>query len=81
MTFEVEERYALGAKPELTAFLGAACLYGDGASCGDDENWFPAVGAGTTYMLKQQERMIVRAEIAVGKDDNHGFYIQFGNSF
>lgn len=81
VTFEVEERYALGEKLGATAFLGAACLYGDGASCGDNDNWFPAVGAGTTYMLKQQERMVVRAEIAVGKDDNYGFYIQFGNSF
>lgn len=34
-----------------------------------------------TYMLNVEERMVVRAEIALGKNDNNGFYIQFGNAF
>jgi len=81
VTMEVEERYAFGEKWGATAFAGAACLYGDGASCNKEENWYPAMGAGITYMIKKQERMIVRAEIAVGKSDNNGFYVQFGNAF
>mgnify|MGYP000321340462 CR=1 FL=1 len=80
-TFEVEERYSLGGNFGLTAFFGAACLYGDNASCSNGENWFPAGGVGVTYMIKPKERMVVRAEIAAGKGDNEGFYIQFGNSF
>jgi hypothetical protein len=81
LTFEVEERYAISQKIGATAFVGVACLYGAGASCNDSENQFPAAGAGLTYMLKQEERMIVRSEFAVGKKDNYGFYIQFGNAF
>ncbi len=80
-TIEVEERYSLAGKFGLNAFAGVACLYGNDASCDDEKNWFPAAGAGVTYMLKVEERMIVRAEIAVGKNDNNGFYIQFGNAF
>ena len=80
-TIEVEERYALNEKWGATAFLGAACLYGNDASCADQDSWFPAAGAGLTYMIKAQERMVVRAEIAIGKSDNNGFYIQFGNAF
>lgn len=81
VTFEVEERYSLGGKWGATAFLGAACLYGDGENCGQGENWFPAAGAGVTYMLKAQERMVIRAEVAVGEGTNRAFYIQFGNAF
>ena len=81
VTWEVEGRFSLRGRFGLNTFVGSACLYGNGASCSDTENWFPAVGTGVTYMLKVEERMVVRAEVAVGKADNNGFYIQFGNSF
>jgi hypothetical protein len=32
-------------------------------------------------MIKEKERMVVRAEFALGKNDSKGFYIQFGNAF
>lgn len=81
VTVQVEERYSFNEKWGATGFVGAACLYGSGASCDDKDNWFPALGAGVTYMLKVKERMVVRAEFAVGRYDSRGFYIQFGNAF
>ncbi|SMF22903.1 Outer membrane protein [Alteromonadaceae bacterium Bs31] len=80
-TIEIEERLSLRGKFGVNAFVGAACLYGDKASCDDEKNWFPAAGLGLSYMLKVEEKMVVRAELAVGKNDNNGFYIQFGNAF
>ncbi|AFU99342.1 hypothetical protein [Simiduia agarivorans] len=80
-TIEIEHRYQFGERWGATAFLGASCLYGGKEDCGESENWYPAAGAGITYLLKPQEKMIVRTEIAVGKNDNYGFYIQFGNAF
>ena len=45
-----------------------------------EDQLFPALGAGLTYQLND-EKMIVRAEFAVGKDDNYGFYLKFGQPF
>jgi len=81
VTFQAEERFAINDRWGATGFIGAACLYGDEASCDDKGNWYPALGAGVTYMLKVEERMVVRAEFALGKNDSRGFFIQFGNSF
>ncbi|WP_370980123.1 BamA/TamA family outer membrane protein [Agaribacterium sp. ZY112] len=80
-TVELEERYPLKGKWGLSGFMGLACLYGDEQSCSDDESLYPAIGGGVTYTLKEQEKMIVRAEIAAGKYKNKGFYIQFGQAF
>ncbi len=80
-SIEVEERYQITTRWGATAFVGAACLYGEDAACDSDENWFPAAGAGVTYLLKPEEGMVVRLEFASGKGDNHGLYMQFGNAF
>ncbi|AFU99380.2 surface antigen (D15) [Simiduia agarivorans SA1 = DSM 21679] len=80
-TFEVEDRIKLGNRWGATLFAGASCLFGEKARCDNREDWYPAVGAGITYQLKVEERMNVRAEIALGKHDNYGFYLQFGNAF
>src|SRR5262249_37773189 len=39
---EVEERYRLGEKITSTLFVGVACTYGDGKSCSDQANLYPA---------------------------------------
>lgn len=80
-TFEVEDRIALGDRWGATLFAGASCLFGEKARCDNREDWYPSLGAGITYQLKVEERMNVRAEIALGKNDNYGFYLQFGNAF
>ena len=78
---EVEERYHLKGRWGATLFAGVACLYGGGASCFSREDTYPAIGGGITYMLKVEEKMIARTEIAIGEGDNYGFYLKFGYEF
>lgn len=80
-TFEAEERIRLSKRWGATVAGGAACLYGGDKSCSDQENWFPAVSAGINYMLKVEEKMVIRADVAAGKSGNYGFYLQFGRPF
>jgi len=79
--FEVEERIHFSKKWGASVSAGSACLYGGNKSCSDKENWFPAASMGMNYMLKVEEKMIVRADIAAGKSGNYGFYLQFGQPF
>jgi len=76
---EIEERYALTNKWGLSAFAGLAVLYGGDRNSSEDQ-LFPACGGGVRYNLND-EGLIVRTELAVGKDDNWGFYLQFGQPF
>lgn len=78
---EIEERFHIKNRWGGTAFTGIACLYGDGRDCFDGDNLYPAIGVGITYMLKIEEKMIARTEIAKGEGDNFGFYIKFGYEF
>lgn len=76
---EADYRYSLNEKWGIAAFAGLAGLYGDDASENNNE-LFPAGGAGVFYRLND-EGMVVRADIAFGKDGNWGFYLQFGHGF
>jgi len=76
---EVEERFRLTKKWGLSAFLGLSVLYGGDRDSMEDQV-FPAGGGGVRYKLND-EGLIVRTELAVGKDDNWGFYLQFGQPF
>lgn len=76
---EADYRYSLYNKWGLAAFAGAAVLYGYESEEGETE-LYPAGGAGVFYQLND-EGMVVRADIAFGKDGNHGFYLQFGHGF
>lgn len=83
---EIDERYALNEKWGLTAFTGVACLYGDNLdgnnlSCSNSDNLYPSAGIGATYAIKPKEKMVIRADLAVGKDDNYGFYLNIGQPF
>jgi len=80
-TIEVEERIRISKRWGASVSTGTACLYGGDKSCSDEENWFPAVSAGLNYMLKVEEKMVIRADIAAGKSGNYGFYLQFGRPF
>lgn len=53
---------------------------------GEEENTegsdlFPSAGVGVTFTIKPEEKMLVRAEYAVGKSDNSAFYLRFGQPF
>lgn len=78
---EVEERFKLPGRWGLTGFAGVACLYGGDVECFDSENVYPAIGFGATYMIKLEEKMVIRTEVATGEGDNYGFYLKFGYEF
>jgi len=80
-TFEAEERIPITKKWGTHIFTGLAGLYGNSSSSNDNVNWYPSIGAGINYMLKEEEKMIIRADIAMGEAGNYGFYIQFGQAF
>ncbi len=75
---EADYRHMISKKWGAAVFGGVAALYGDGTSDGDQ--WYPAGGVGVFYQLNE-EKMVVRADFAVGEDGNHGFYLQFGHPF
>ncbi len=77
---EVEERFALTEKWGLTAFVGVAGLYGSSGGYDLNDSLFPAGGVGISYQLND-EKMVVRAEAAMGKSGNNGFYVKFGQPF
>jgi hypothetical protein len=76
---EIDYRYSLTEKLGLAAFGGVAALYGSTAE-GDDNELFPAGGAGIFYRLND-ESMVLRGDIAVGIEGSWGFYLQFGHGF
>lgn len=78
---EVEERYRLGEKITSTFFVGIACTYGNGRSCSDQANLYPAAGAGVQYALKPKEGIVLNLEYAAGKDGNYGVYLKMGYAY
>ena len=76
---EADYRYSLYKNWGAAAFAGAAVLYGYDSDKLDSE-LFPAGGGGIFYNLND-EGMVVRADIAFGKEGNYGFYLQFGHGF
>lgn len=80
-SFEIEERYSIYGRWGGTLFAGAACLYGNEASCGNKKYWYPSAGVGIRYLIKPEEAMVVSMDLAYGKSDNNGFYMKFGQAF
>ena len=42
---------------------------------------YPSVGAGISYMVKEEASVLIRLEIAKGKNDNEALYLRFGHAF
>ena len=80
-SIEGEERYRLGQKWTATFFAGVACLYGDGKDCTDNDNVFPAAGAGVQYILKPKEGIVLNLEFADGEGSSYGVYLKMGYGF
>lgn len=76
---EADYRHHIYKKWGAAVFAGIAALYGDDTTDEGDQ-WYPAGGVGVFYQLND-EKMVVRADFAVGEDGNHGFYLQFGHPF
>jgi hypothetical protein len=80
-SFEGEERFRLAEKWTATLFAGVSCLYGDGKSCSDSANRYPAAGAGVQYVLKPKEGFVLNLEYAAGKGGNQGIYLKMGYAY
>ena len=78
---EIDERLKIKGRWGATLSAGAAWLYGGEQGRADDSNLYPTAGAGVTVTIKEKEKMVVRAEYAVGKSDNSAFYLRFGQPF
>jgi len=69
----------LSKKMWLTAFAGVSALYGDDTA-EESVSFYPAGGVGVYYVLND-EKVVVRADYAIGTEGNRGFYLQFGHPF
>ena len=73
----------------MTAYAAIACLYGEAEfsdsneklNCSSKENLYPSAALGVSYALKPEENIVLRAEAAAGKNNNHGVYLSFGHPF
>ena len=82
--FQFDLRLSLGARWGAVFFGGVGCLYGEdvsarSSSCQD--NVYPALGGGISYLLKPETGIVVRAEVAKGTGDNSALYLRFGHPF
>jgi hypothetical protein len=77
-SLEFEERFKLGERWTSTLFVGGAVLYGDSPTGAGYDNFYPCVGAGLQYVLKQKEGIVANLEAALGDRDNYGIYIKLG---
>ena len=66
-------------KVVAAVFGDVSAIYG-GDTSDEDYEFYPAGGVGLFYVLNEQ-KMVVRADFAVESEENHGFYLQFGNPF
>jgi Omp85 superfamily domain len=80
-SLEVEERWRLAERWTTTIFAGIACLYGDGETCSDSKNTYPAYGAGIQYVLKPLQGIVANLEYAAGEGSNYGIYLKMGYAF
>ena len=81
LSAETEGRVHISERWLWTAGVGVGCLYDESSDCNDDKNIYPSATIGVQFVLKVQDRLVVRAQFAQGKDENQGFYIQFGQTF
>ena len=82
--FQFDLRLALGARWGAVFFGGVGCLYGEDASARSSscqDNVYPALGGGISYLLKPETGIVVRAEVAKGSGDNSALYLRFGHPF
>lgn len=75
-TLEFEERLDIAYGIGATLFSGVSYLYGSEGS-----NLYSSIGGGFNYMMKKEEKMIVRLEGAIGEAGSYGIYLQFGRAF
>ena len=80
----IESRLPLTRRLGLVAFGGVGCQYGKdiaGQSLSCEDETYPSVGVGLSYVLKEEASILIRLEIAKGKSNNEALYLRFGHPF
>ncbi len=80
----MEGRLPITRKFGVVAFGGIGCQFGTdiaGKNINCAGNTYPSVGFGLTYLLDEAASILIRLEIAKGKNDNEAIYLRFGHSF
>lgn len=80
----LDGRFPLTDKLGVVAFGGVGCQFGEdinGSDIGCGDHTFPSVGVGLSYMLKEEASVLIRLEVAKGKNDNEALYLRFGHPF
>ena len=78
----VDGRFPLTRRLGLVAFGGVGCQFGDdivGSSIDCGDNVYPSVGIGLSYLVKEEASVLIRLEVAKGKNDNEALYLRFGH--
>ena len=78
---DVDARFHLRGRWGLTAFAGIGCLYSKVSDCGNSEDLYASAGGGISYLLKPDAGIVLRAEYAVGEQDNSAFLFSVGQPF
>ena len=82
--FLLDGRLPLSRKWGLVAFSGIGCQFGEDISGKDiscSDNAYPSIGMGVSYLLDEAASILIRLEVAKGKNDNEALYLRFGHSF
>jgi hypothetical protein len=82
----VDQRISFGKRWGMSVSAGLACLYGDNVfgedlDCFERENLYPSISTGGIFTIKPEAKLVVRAEVSAGKDDNAAFILSFGQPF
>jgi len=78
---EIDERIRITGRWGASFSAGVAYLYGGEDGREAESDLFPATSAGVIFTIKPEEKMVIRAEYALGKSDNSAFYLSFGQPF
>jgi len=80
----LDGRFPLSRKWGLVAFGGIGCQFGEdiaGRDISCSDNTYPSIGMGVSYLLDEAASILIRLEVAKGKNDNEALYLRFGHSF
>ena len=80
----LEGRLPISRKFGIVAFGGIGCQFGTdiaGTDINCADNTYPSAGVGLSYLLDEAASILIRMELAKGKNDNEAIYLRFGHSF
>ena len=78
---QAEYRYHISEKWKIVGFAGVANIEGGMAEENNREGMYYFAGVGARYALQPKDKVHLRFDIAVGNDDNQGFYIGLQEAF